>query len=64
MAKLVYTKGDIERLADRLQQRSESILIFDMPHLQSDMRTAAALLRWVLARGEPISVAEVEVNGA
>jgi hypothetical protein len=61
MAKLLYTRSDIQTLADRLEQRAASIVLFDMPQLQRDMRAAAMLLRYMLVNGMPVSSAEIEV---
>jgi hypothetical protein len=62
MVKLTYTRADIETLAERLEQRAASIILFDMPQLQRDMRAAAMLLRYMLANGMPVTSAEID-NG-
>jgi len=62
MVKLTYTRADIETLADRLEQRATSIMLFDMPQLQRDMRAAAMLLRYMLNNGMPVTSAEIEIN--
>jgi hypothetical protein len=63
MAKMVYTRPDIERLIDNLEARSQSIMLSDMLPLQSQMRSAARLLKWMLEKGMPVSTAEIETNG-
>lgn len=62
MAITHYTRSDIERLAERLEQRARSIMLSDMPHLQADMRAAARLLVWVVEKGAPITTVEID-NG-
>jgi hypothetical protein len=51
MAKLLYTKRDVEVLVERLESRANSVMLFDMPKLASDMRSAAGLLRWLINHG-------------
>jgi hypothetical protein len=63
MAKLIYSRNDIEVLCDRLETRASSIMLADMPLLCADMRSAARLLRFMLGKGVPVSVAEIENNG-
>jgi hypothetical protein len=63
MATHVYTRGDIERLIEALEARSSSIMLADMPLLQSQMRQAARLPKWMLQKGVPVSVVEIENNG-
>ncbi len=62
MVKLTYTRADIETLADRLEQKATSIMLFDIPQLQRDMKAAAMLLRYMLANGMPVTAAEIEIN--
>jgi hypothetical protein len=62
MAKMVYTRSDIQSLAERMLDRSGSSLIDDMPDLQRDIRSAAKILRVVLSVGMPPSFVEIE-NG-
>jgi hypothetical protein len=62
MVKLTYTRADIETLAERLEQRASSIILFDMPQLQRDMKAAAMLLRYMLTNGMPVTSAEIEIN--
>jgi hypothetical protein len=64
MAKLTYSRVDIEMLADRLEQRASSILLYDMPKLAADMKACAKLLRFMLEKGLPVSVVEIEINGS
>jgi hypothetical protein len=60
MAKLIYTRSDIEGLCDRLETRAGSVMLADMPKLCADMRAAAKLLRFMLGKGVPVSTAEIE----
>jgi hypothetical protein len=62
MAKLVYTRRDIEVLADRLEHRASSVMLSDMPRLCSDMRAGSALLRFMLENGMPVTTVEIEIN--
>jgi len=62
MAVIHYTRNDISMLADRLAQRSRSILLSDQPNLCWDMRAAAKLLMWMIETGAPITTVEIE-NG-
>jgi hypothetical protein len=64
MAKLIYTRSDIEVLLDRLTARSSSVMLSDMPRLCADMRAAAKLLRFMLDNGMPVASAEIELNGS
>ena len=64
MAKLLYTRDDIGVLAERLEQRAASIMLFDMPQLQRDMKAAAMLLRYMLTNGMPVTSAEIEINNS
>ena len=49
-------------LAERLEQRAASIMLFDMPQLQRDMRAAAMLLRYMPTNGMPVTSAEIEIS--
>jgi hypothetical protein len=44
MAKVVFSRKDVESLAGRLEDRGSTPLLDDMPQTQRDMRCAAALL--------------------
>jgi hypothetical protein len=61
MAKLLYTKRDVEVLVERLESRANSVMLFDMPKLAQDMRSAAGLLRWLINHG--FAQAEIDING-
>jgi hypothetical protein len=64
MAKVMFSRRDIESLAKRLEDRGTSPLMDDMPSVQSDIRCAAAILRFLVNVGVPISAIEVDVfNG-
>jgi hypothetical protein len=62
MAKLTYHRTEIGSLAERLEVRGTSRLLKDRPELQSDLRVAAALLRFMLEKGMPPTPIEIE-NG-
>jgi hypothetical protein len=62
MAKLTYTRQDVEGLCDRLETRAGSLMLADMPRLASDMRASAKLLRFMLNQGIPPTAIEIDVN--
>jgi hypothetical protein len=66
MAKLLFTRGDIERLVERLETRAGSVMLADMPRLQAAMRSAGRLLKFMLEAGMPVTNCEIEMpnNGA
>ena len=45
------THAEIQAFADRLVLRGASTVFAGQPHVQGDMRTAAAVIRALLARG-------------
>jgi hypothetical protein len=53
MPTMTYTRSDIEVLANRLSDRAANVLLFDQPMLCRDLRSAARVLRWMLAQGMP-----------
>lgn len=46
MAEVIFTKQDIQELAERMNERAWSELVLDMPELQHDLRLCSALLNW------------------
>jgi hypothetical protein len=62
MARISYTRNDIERLCDRLNDRAGSVMLFDMPRLAADMQAASKLLKFMLAQGIPPTTIEIENN--
>jgi len=60
MAKHVLTRNDIGSLAERLEARGTSRLLKDRPELQNDLKLSAAILRFMLERGMPVSTIEFE----
>jgi hypothetical protein len=51
-----FSRSDIAELADRLEARGTSkMLRKDQPHLCADLRNSAALLRWMLDHGMPVT---------
>jgi hypothetical protein len=64
MAKSTFSRKDIESLCDRLDAKAWSSLFLDMPSTRQDLRSAAALLRWIVGAGMPVTTIEVDViNG-
>jgi hypothetical protein len=64
MAKVTFSRRDIESLADRLHDCGTSPLMDDMPSVQRNVRCAAAILRYFINVGVPVSPIEVDVfNG-
>ena len=64
MAKQVFSRKDIESLSRRLEDRSWSRLMSDMPELQRDIRSASKLLRFMIETGLPVNPIEIENGGA
>jgi hypothetical protein len=64
MATRTFSRKDIESLAGRLEDRGTSGLMDDMPSTQHDMRSAAAILRYFINVGVPVSPINIELfNG-
>jgi len=64
MAKMTFSRRDIESLAGRLADRGTSPIMDDMPSTQHDMRSAAAILKYFVNVGVPVTVIEIDVfNG-
>jgi hypothetical protein len=61
MAKLIYTRASVASLVEVLEGRATSVLLRDQPQLQTDLLASAALLRWMVERGVPITRAEVSI---
>ena len=61
MAKVTFTRSDIENLVKRLMDCGKSPLLDDMPSLQHTMRSAAALLRHFVSIGVPVTAIEIDV---
>jgi len=57
---MTYTRSDVEVLAQRLSDRASSVMLFDMPMLARDLRSAARVLRWMLANGMPVTSLTVD----
>ena len=62
MPKQIFSRKDIESLSRRLEDRSWSRLMSDMPELQRDIRSASKLLRFMIETGLPVNPIEIE-NG-
>jgi hypothetical protein len=62
MAKAIFSRNDVESLSKRLEDRSYSVLMRDMPELQRDMRSAAKLLQFMVDKGIPPTPIELD-NG-
>jgi hypothetical protein len=64
MAKVMFSRKDIESLAGRLEDRGTSALMDDMPTTQRDMRSAAGILKYFVNVGVPVSPIEIDTfNG-
>ncbi len=61
MAKLVYTRGDVEKLCGRLIDRAGKMTVRDA-QAAADATVASKLLRWMLAQGIPPTTIEIETN--
>jgi hypothetical protein len=59
MAKMVFSRNDILALAKRMERRSWSPLMNDMPETQRDLRACSTLLCWFLAQGMPVTIVEL-----
>jgi hypothetical protein len=62
MAKHTYTRVEIGSLCERLEARGQSRMMRGQPELCRDLIAAAALLRYGLEAGFPVTSVEVEVN--
>jgi hypothetical protein len=65
MAKVHFSRNDFGDLCERLEARGTSHVLRDRPELCRDMSSAAALLRFMLDHGMPVTSVEIEVvNGS
>jgi hypothetical protein len=65
MAKIMFSRQDIEDLANRMEARAWSPLMIEMPELQRDSRSCVAILRWLVSQGIPVTHLELDIfNGA
>ncbi len=64
MAKVTFSRRDVEDLARRLEDCGSSALMDDMPSVQRNMRAAAGILRYFVNVGVPVTVIEIDIfNG-
>ncbi len=64
MAKVTFSRRDVEDLAQRLLDCGSSPLMDDMPSVQRNMRAAAGLLKYFTNVGVPVSPIEIDIfNG-
>jgi hypothetical protein len=63
MAKMMFSRNDIESLARRMEDRSWSRLMNDLPELQRDIRSAARLLHYFIQQGMPPTPVAIDNNG-
>jgi hypothetical protein len=61
MAKLHFSRFEIGALCERMESRGTSVVLRDRPELCRDLLCGAALLRFMLNQGVPVSSCEVEV---
>jgi len=59
MVRHYYGRGDIAELCERLEARGNSRMLRDQPELCKDLLSSAALLRWMLDKGMPVTGVEV-----
>ncbi|HWN50539.1 MAG TPA: hypothetical protein VNO18_12080 [Xanthobacteraceae bacterium] len=65
MAKVHFSRNDFGDLRERLEARGTSHVLRDRPELCRGMSSAAALLRFMLDHGMPVTSVEIEVvNGS
>lgn len=57
-----FSRADIQELIERLNNRAWSPMLIEMPRFQTDVRSAAALLTFMLDNGMPVCRAIVEVR--
>jgi hypothetical protein len=61
---LHFSRANIGELCDRMEARGSSRMLRDRPELCKDLLSAAAILRYGLNQGFPVSGIDVEVlNG-
>ena len=61
MAKHFFSRNDIGDLAERMENRGASRLCDDRPELKRDLLSAAAVLRWMLSQGMPVTAIELDL---
>jgi len=61
-AKVHFTRANIGELCERMEARGTSRMLHDRPELCCDLLSGAAILRWMLDQGMPVSSIELEVN--
>jgi hypothetical protein len=61
-AKAHFSRSNIGELAERCEARGTSRMLRDRPELCKDLLSAAAILRWMLDQGMPVTSVEIEVN--
>jgi len=59
---LHFSRYDIGSLCERLEARGMSRLLKAQPELTKDLLSSAAILRWMLEQGMPVSSCDVEVQ--
>jgi hypothetical protein len=60
MAIRQLTRDSVERLLRSLDGYHKSRMLKNLPQFQSDLRFAAAILRWMLEHGMPVSPVEID----
>jgi hypothetical protein len=61
-AKAHFSRNDIGELCERMGARGTSRMLRDRPELCKDLLSAAAILRWMLSQGMPVTAIDIEVN--
>jgi len=62
MTKLHFTRYEIGALAERCEARGTSRMLRDRPELCRDLNCAAAILRWMLEQGIPVTGIDLDVT--
>jgi hypothetical protein len=61
-AKAHFSRNDIGELCERCEARGTSRMLSDRLELCKDLLSAAAILRWMLSQGMPVTAIDIEVN--
>lgn len=61
MAKMHYSRRDIHSLMHRMEDRGRSKMLQSQPELCRDLLASAAIIRWMLEQGVPVTAIDVEI---
>jgi hypothetical protein len=62
MATINVSHNDVQALAERLNNRSKSAILDQMPETPKDMKLAAAFLSYVAALGLPMGMISLTID--